>query len=169
MRIETVNRADVRDLLDRITVDPQRIFGALGPRRTALHARYTPTTPTGRGALAYMGDCSDLATRDRVRTSRTKIELQAAGTLRLQTCKRKTTNAAMKHWAPTRGGRLAFDPKKKGLYHVAGMYNDMQALARGGEWRPWCFIDLETVREIHITLKPADGGERVVIRVLDLE
>ncbi len=168
-RIETVNRVDLRDVLDRyFAANPTKPVGALGARRNALHQRYTPTTATGRGALAYVGDCSDVATRERVRTSRTKIELEAAGTLRLQTVKRKIGVAPMKHWA-SKDGKCAVsarNARERGLYGpLVGFYNDPQALARGGEWRPWCFLDLRTLHEVHLTL----DDERVIMRILDLE
>jgi hypothetical protein len=89
--------------------------------------------------------------------SHTKIILEEKGTYRLMLCKRKLTDAPMKHWRPKPGGKPRYNPAHHGLFQVAGMYNDLlkeqpngtgRRQGRYGGWRPWAQICLRTVRII---------------------
>ena len=220
----TIERDELRPFLDDLTRDPTLIFSVECKRRTDLELRYLPPDDFSEGPLCYIGDASDGRTQERIRAcpscgrdlkltargcngkdgcglKRAKIVLQPAGTLRTMLCKRKLTDAPMKHWAgpkwvirelgsdrivtgngaPPRGmfddeaqartwfattdldperhtvekARLHFDPESRGLYQVAGMYNDDakdmgcgRMDGRHGQWRPWCMIDLETVTQL---------------------
>lgn len=175
MAIRVIRRNDLRSELDRITRDPEQIFSVWVKRRNAVYLRYPPTGMEGEGLLCYVGDHSDIATRQFVGGKRgsQKIELQPAGSFRLMLCKRKFPDAntglhtPMRHWTP-KGGQCRVDAERHNLFGpVAGMYNDNLKTQPGGEvrmgrlgqWRPWSFIALEGVAEIH------NKGE--VIQVVD--
>ena len=162
--VKVIRRAELRARLEEMTRDPELIFSVFCKRRNDVYLRYPPTTMEGQGKLAYVGDHTDLATGRFVGGKRgsQKIILQPAGSIRRMLVKRKFPNpetgehTPLKHWTP-KGGRLAFDPKEKGLFGpVAGMYNDAEKeqpsggrrIGRLGDWRPWCFIALEGVTAI---------------------
>jgi len=160
-----IRRTEVKTLLEQVTKDPEQIFSVLCERRNAVHLRYEPEGMEGEGKLAYVGDYSLVATRQFVGGKRgsEKIELQPAGSVRLMLCKRKFPDAEtgehtpMKHWTP-KGGRCRVNAEEHNLFGpVAGMYNDREKMqpngqvmmGRLGQWRPWVFIALEGVKEIH--------------------
>jgi len=165
--MQTIPNDRVRNLFDSLT-DGGRIVSAVVRRRTPLYLRYAPDSDTASGKLAYVGDCSDVASRTYTKGSKSKIVLQPAGAERVVQFRRKLPDAngqhtPMKHWTPA-NGKLAFDPREKALYGpVVGMYNDSVKrqpdgsvrLGRWGDWRPWCFIGLRDgeVVEVH------GGGE----------
>lgn len=157
----TVARADVERLLEGITASGQT-FSAACRRRTALNLRYEPTEQYKGGRLAYDGDCTDMVTRQFHTAGRggKKIELEPVGFLRWMQLTKKSINPS-KHWV-SKGGKLAFDPAEKGLYHVKGFYSDSTKAdgrkARKGDWRAWAFICLRTVELIR-----ANGQEYVVV------
>lgn len=158
-----VDRANLPDFLRRITGNPEYIFSVVCRRRGDLHMKYPPVNDLARGLDCHVGDYSDLATRRFVCGGRRRIVLQARGTERQMTVKRKVTDGAMKHWV-SKGRRLPFDPARKGLMLVAGMYNDApknfgtgKLIGRHGEWRPWAMIDLRTT-----SLVRYDGVDFVV-------
>ena len=157
----TVTRADVGRLLEGITASGQT-FSAACRRRTALNLRYEPTEQYKGGRLAYVGDRTDLVTRQFHTAGRggKKIELEPVGMLRWMQLTKKSSNPS-KHWI-SKGGTLAFDPAERGLFHVKGFYNDSTKVADGriarhGDWRAWAFICLRTVESIK-----AHGQEYVV-------
>lgn len=169
MSVTIVRRADLRDLLETITKDPEQIFGVFCKRRTDVYLRYPPEGNEGQGRLAYAGDHSiwmpghpDHRKTVYGKRGSEKIILQPAGSIRHMLCKRKFPDAEtgehtpMKHWTP-KGGRMPYDPKEKGLFGpVAGMYNDNEKtqpaggkrMGRFGQWRPWTMIALEGVTTI---------------------
>ncbi len=158
----TVTRADVGRLLEGITASGQT-FSAACRRRTALNLRYEPTEQYKGGRLAYDGDCTDLVTRQFHTAGRggKKIELEPVGILRWMQLTKPTIKPS-KHWE-SKGGKLAFDPKERGLFHVKGFYNDSTKvvdgrIARHGDWRAWAFICLRTIERIK-----AHGQEYVVV------
>lgn len=164
MPINIIRRADLRPILDEITKDPERIFSVLCRRRTAVYLRYDPPDMTTEGKLAYRGDHSLIATRQFIGGKRgsEKIELQPAGSVRTMLCKRKFPgddgrHTEMKHWIP-KGGECRVKAEDHNLFGpVAGMYNDQEKTqpngevrqGRFGQWRPWSFIALEGVVEVH--------------------
>ena len=97
-----------------------------------------------------------------------KTILEPKGTFRRMLCKRKLTDAPMKHWSPKPDGKRNYDPADHDLFQVAGMYNDNEKaqptggkrIGRFGQWRPWAQICLRTIREIKnngIVYKVVDG------------
>lgn len=164
-RVEYVNRADLGAFLRRITVNPKYIFSVVCRRRGDLLMKYPPVNDLARGKDCHVGDHSDLTTRQFVCGGRKRIVLQRKGTERSMVVKNKTDNQPMKHWQP-RGGALKYRPADRGLFLVAGMYNDDAAdygtgkrIGRHGEWRPWAHICLRTtslVRYDHVDYHVVD-------------
>jgi len=151
-QVVNIPRANLKDLLDRITVHPEYIFSVTCNRRRHLYLRYPPINDFQNGPFAHQGDRSNLFNRRFIQGSNHKIVLEPAGATRTMIVKRKTNDNPMKHWQ-SQGGQLAFDPTELDLYLVAGIYNDEpknygagKRIGRHGSWRPWCLIDLRTTR-----------------------
>ena len=149
-----IERNQVTTVIDNICKKPTYIFSVTCERRTDLHLRHDPIDRLHNGPLAYVGEASRIADRERVRycdcggrdhatgngkwvevaatsrkckhcgEKRTKVVLEEAGTLRKMVVKGKNTAESTKHWEATPGGRLAFDPAEHDLKLVAGMYRD---------------------------------------------
>ena len=151
MDVVTIRPDDAEALIDRITANDNFIFSVTCQRRTDLTLKYPPLRDMDRGKDAYVGDHSLLDSREYVKGSRQKIILQPKGTIRTMIVKGKHNGQSMKHWE-SKGGRLPYNPKNKGLKLVAGMYNDASKdmgtgtrVGRHGDWRPWAMICLRTV------------------------
>ena len=149
-----VNRNELPDLLNRITVNPEYIFSATCQRRTPLYMTYPPVNDLTKGETVHIGDKTSVITRFFIRGGRQRIMLQSKGTERKMIVKRKVNNSPTKHWQSS-GGQLSFNPADKGLMLVAGMYNDSakdmgcgKMVGRHGDWRPWAFICLRTTSEV---------------------
>ena len=151
----TIERAFLKTLLDRITTHPTFVFSVECQRRTDLFLTYPPTHDMEQhGSHCFAGDHSILADRRFIQGRGGRMVLQAAGTLRTMTVKRKTSLEPTKHWR-SKGGELRFDPTSRGLYLVYGMYRDQvqdfgtgARYSRHGQHRSWCFIDLLTTTRL---------------------
>lgn len=154
MEQRTISRDNLKTFLDAITANPTFIFSVDCNRRNDLFLRYPPIDILTNGKMAYVGDASDIATRQYVKGSKEKIVLQPAGQLRTMIVKGKNDNRPMKHWQ-SKGGQLGYNPADHNLYLVAGMYSDQKQnfgtgkrIGRHGQWRSFCMICLDGVHAI---------------------
>jgi hypothetical protein len=144
-----LRRSEVPAFLAEATKDPAYIFSVTGPRRNDLLKREAPTDQYKSGKLVKGPDGKN-------------VVIEKAGTIRTMTCLRRFVDPATgmlketKHHKP-QGKGLRFDPASKGLFGpVGGMYNDAPKTqpngevmpGRYGDWRPFCFIDVNTVQVI---------------------
>lgn len=152
--VVNIRPSDVEPLIDRITSNDDFVFSVTCQRRRDLALKYPPVNNLSYGKDAHVGDSSDVATRQHVKGSRRRIILQRKGDIRTMVVKGKHNGKPMKHWV-SKGGKLPYNPKDKGLKLVAGMYSDAakdmgtgKRIGRHGDWRPWANICLRTVSVI---------------------
>jgi len=152
-----IRRDEIKAVFDRLVASGQ-IFSVECPRRTDLLLTYRPHRNLSKhGGHAHVGDHCELSTRRFVQGSNRRIILQPKGTLRTMRVRGKTDNEPTKHWRPTPGGTLPFNPIEKGLYLVYAMYPDQEQdlgagkrYSRHDQHRSWCFVDMKTVERIRV-------------------